>query len=202
MQILVHNANSSLIPNADLNPPTWTGPPQEIVIVQFILYISLASSFVAASLSMFGKQCLSRYARHRGGSAEEKSWDRQRKLDGFEVWYFKEVVERIPWILQLALLFLCCAMSISLWKICPTVSFLMMGFTIYGVIMYIGLQLLAWLCSSLPYQAPPAALSHAATKMYRPACEFASFSFPKITAGLRPTKAHSSLTFIPEYATS
>ena len=85
MRILIHTMNNSLFPGADLDSTiTWTGPPPKIVIVQSLLYASLAASLSAAFLAIFGKKWVNRYIRNHGGSVVEKSRDRQRKLDGFE----------------------------------------------------------------------------------------------------------------------
>jgi hypothetical protein len=88
MQILIHNMNSSLFPDADPSSTTWTGPPPEIVTVPSLLYSSLATSLLAAFIAMLGKQWVNRYLRKQGGSAAEKSRDRQRKLDGFKKWTY------------------------------------------------------------------------------------------------------------------
>ena len=66
MRILIHAVNSSLFPDADPKSAAWTGPPPEMVIVQSLLYVSLATSLFAAFLSMLGKQWVNRYLRNRG----------------------------------------------------------------------------------------------------------------------------------------
>ena len=84
VQILIHAANSSLFPNANPNSVTWTGPPPETITVQSLLYASLTTSLLVAFLAMLGKQWVNQYLRNRGGSAADKSRDRQLKLDGLE----------------------------------------------------------------------------------------------------------------------
>ncbi|KAF9643703.1 hypothetical protein BDM02DRAFT_3074152, partial [Thelephora ganbajun] len=56
MKILIHSMNNTLFPDADPSSTTWTGPPPKIVVVQSLLYASLATSFFAAFLAMLGKQ--------------------------------------------------------------------------------------------------------------------------------------------------
>jgi hypothetical protein len=164
MRILIHTSNNSLFPDANLNSTTWAGPPPEIVTVQAVLYASLATSFLAAFVAMLGKQWINRYARNRGRSAAEKSWDRQGKLDGFEGWYFRFIIESLPVILQLALLLLGCGLSIYLQKISRTVSRVILAFTLLGVALYMLFTLLALFCRTCPYHTPPSIIVRSATK--------------------------------------
>ena len=158
MQILIHAVNASLFPDADPKATTWTGPPSGIVIVQSLLYTSLATSLFAAFLAMLGKQWINRYLRNRGGSAADKSRDRQEKLDGLEGWHFRLVIESLPAMLQLALLLLGCALSCYLWMTSRTVAGFILAFTILGVASYTFFTLAAVISYSCPYQTPPSIL--------------------------------------------
>ena len=155
MQILIHAMNASLFPDAVPDAATWTGPPPEIVTVQSLLYASLTTSLFAAFLAMLGKQWVNRYLRNRGGSAADKSRDRQRKLDGLDRWHFHLVIESLPVMLQLALLLLGCALSLYLWTISRTVAGVTIAVTILGVGSYICFTLAATFFYSCPYQTPP-----------------------------------------------
>ena len=161
MQILIHAVNNSLFPDANPDSVTWTGPPPRIVTVQSLLYASLATSLFAAFIAMLGKQWVNRYLRNRGGSAADKSRDRQRKLDGFEKWNFHLVIESLPVMLQLALLLLGCALSQYLWTISRTVAGVIAAITLFGVTSYVFLTLAATLCYNCPYQTPPSILTRA-----------------------------------------
>ena len=154
MRILIHAVDSSLY--ADVNPDsaTWSGPPPEIITIQSLLYASLATSLFAAFLAMLGKQWVSWYLRNRGGSAADKSRDRQRKLDGLENWYFHVVIESLPVMLQLALLLLGCALSPYLWTISRTVAGVTIAATLLGVISYICFTFAAINFCGCPYQTP------------------------------------------------
>jgi len=159
MQILIHAVNGSLFPNADPNAITqWTGPPSGIVAVQSLLYASLVTSLFASFFAMLGKQWINRYLRNRGGSAVDKSRDRQRKLDGLERWYFRLVIESLPVMLQLALLLLGCALSRHLWTISHTVAGIILAFTLFGITSYIFFTLAAALSYDCPYQTPPSTI--------------------------------------------
>jgi len=154
MQILIHAVNTSLFPNAIADATPWTGPPHEIVTVQSLLYASLATSLFAAFLAMLGKQWVNRYLRNRGGSAADKSRDRQQKLDGLERWHFQLVIEGLPVILQLGLLLLGCALSLYLWTISRTVAGVAIAVTTFGVALYLFFTLAATSFYSCPYQTP------------------------------------------------
>jgi len=164
MQILIHAVNNSLFPDANPDSVTWSGPPHEIVTVQSLLYASLATSLFAAFIAMLGKQWVNRYLRNRGGSAADKSRDRQRKLDGFDKWHFHLVIESLPVMLQLALLLLGCALSRYLWTISRTVAGIIVAMTLFGFTSYIFFTLAATLYYNCPYQTPPSALIRAVTR--------------------------------------
>ena len=155
MRILIHTMNNSLFPDTNPSSTTWIGPPPEIITVQSLLYASLATSLFAAFLAMLGKQWVNRYLRNRGGSAADKSRDRQRKLDGFEKWHFRLIIESLPVMLQFALLLLGCALSRYLWTISPTIAGVVVAVTLFGVTSYIFLALAAALYYDCPYQTPP-----------------------------------------------
>jgi len=154
LRILIHTMNNSLFPDADPNSAAWTGPPPGIVAVQSLLYASLTTSLFAAFLAMLGKQWINRYLRNRGGSAADKSRNRQRKLDGFEKWHFHLAIEGIPVMLQFALLLLGCALSKYLWTISRTVAGVIAAVTLFGVTSYVFLTLTAALYYNCPYQTP------------------------------------------------
>ena len=164
MQILIHAVNNSLFPDANPDSITWTGPPPEIVTVQSLLYASLATSLFAAFIAMLGKQWINRYLRNHGGSAADKSRDRQRKLDGFTKWHFHLVIESLPVMLQLALLLLGCALSRYLWTISRTVAGVIVAMTLFGLTSYIFFTLAATLYYNCPYQTPPSILARTVTR--------------------------------------
>ena len=158
MEILIHAVNSSLSPDASPDSVTWPGPPPEIITVQSLLYASLATSLFAAFIAMLGKQWVNRYLRNRGGSATDKSRDRQRKLDGFDRWHFHLVIESLPVMLQLALLLLGCALSRYLWTISRTVARVVIAMTAFRLTSYILFTLAATLYYNCTYQTPPSTL--------------------------------------------
>ena len=158
MQILIHAVNSSLFPDAHPPAAAWAGPPFDVVVVQSLLYASLATSLLASFLAMLGKQWINRYLRNRGGSAADKSRDRQRKLDGLDGWHFHLVIESLPVMLQAALLLLGCALSWYLLTISHTVAWIILAFTLFGVSSYVFFTLAAVISYNCPYQTPPSIL--------------------------------------------
>ena len=164
MQILIHAVNSSLFPDVNPNSIAWSSPPPEIVTVQSLLYASLATSLFAAFIAMLGKQWVNRYLRNRGGSAADKSRDRQRKLDGFDKWHFHLVIESLPVMLQLALLLPGCALSRYLWTISRTVAGVVVAITLFRVTSYVFFTLAATLYYNCPYQTPPSTLIRTVTR--------------------------------------
>ena len=142
----------------DIPPlPQWTGAPRTMIHVQAMLYASLAASLFSAFLAMLGKQWLNRYvSTGMRGTGIERSWDRQRKLDGIIAWYFDHVMESLSVMLQIALLLLGCALSLYLWGIDVTIACVIIAVTALGVISYIFAVVAGTASTSCPYQTPGA----------------------------------------------
>ena len=122
-----------------------------------MLYASLATSLFSAFLAMLGKQWLNRYASvDMRGSSIERSQNRQRKFDGIVNWYFNNVMESLPLMLQAALLLLGCALSRYLWEINTTVASVVVGVTSFGVFFYSFIVIAGAAYLSCPYQTPGA----------------------------------------------
>ena len=119
--------------------------------MQSILYLSLGAALFSAFLAVLGKQWLNRYA---VGSVADRSHHRQRKLDGMAVWYFSVFMQSLPFMLQVALLLLGCALSLHLWELQPTVSRVVIGVTSLGVVLYLFIVVAGTLYTSCPYQTP------------------------------------------------
>ena len=192
MQILIHAVNSSLFPDADLNAASWTGPPPGIVTVQSLLYTSLATSLFASFLAMLGKQWINRYLRRHGGSAADKSRDRQKKLDGLEGWHFRLVIESLPVMLQVALLLLGCALSQYLWTINHAVAGLIIAFTLFGVLSYTFFTLAASLSYDCPYQTPLSITIRGCVKYIGRGHSTLARSLQSLTQSLAAIYSHSS----------
>ena len=183
LKILIHAVNGSLFPDVDLGFVTWAGPPPEIVTVQSLLYASLATSLFASFLAMLGKQWVNRYLRNHGGSAAEKSRNRQQKLDGLQQWHFYLAIESLPVMLQLALLLLGCALSRYLWTISRTVAGVIVSITLLGVTSYVLLTLIATIYYNCPYQTPPSILTQTTIKYIA----YSNAALPRLLRSLIPS---------------
>ena len=155
LRILIHTIDNTTFGGSTPTVPTWPGPPRGIVQVQSILFSSLAASLFSAFLAMLGKQWLNRYASvDVRGSAVERSYHRQRKLNGIVTWYFEHVMESLPVMLQFSLLLLGCALSQYLWTMDSTVASVVVGVTSFGVLVYILIVVVGTFNASCPYQTP------------------------------------------------
>jgi hypothetical protein len=132
----------------------WNGPPAEIVTTSNLLYASLLISLLAAFVAMLGKQWLNRYLRHAGGSIVERCGDRQRKFDGLEKWPFRLFIESLPIMLQIALLLLACGLSRSMWSVNTSVARVIISFTVFGILFYIGIVAAGTSSYECPFQTP------------------------------------------------
>ena len=138
-------------------PQPWTGPPHRIVQVQAILLASLFTSLLSAFLAMLGKQWLNRCMPvDTRGTIIQRNQHRQRKFDGIRNWYFDNVMEALPLMLQVALLLLGCALSRYLWDINTTVASVVLGITAFGVLFYAFIVIAGAVSENCPYQTPAA----------------------------------------------
>lgn len=135
-------------------PPAWNGPPREIITASNLLYASLLMSLLAAFVAMLGKQWLNRYLSHTGGSMTERSGDRQRKFDGLKKWPFRFFIEGLPIILQIALILLACGLSRYMWSVNTSVARVIISFTAFGFLFYIGIVVAGTSSYDCPFQTP------------------------------------------------
>ena len=156
MRAILLSLNRSIVPDEDpAVPPVWKGPPAEIITTLNLLYASLLISLLAAFIAVLGKQWLSRYLRHAGGSMAERCGDRQRKIDGLGKWSFRLFMESLPVMLQIALLLLlACGLSRYAWSVNTSVARVVISFTALGVLFYIGIVAAGTSSYECPFQTP------------------------------------------------
>ena len=111
-------------------------------------------SLLAAFVAMLGKQWLTRYLGHTGGSIVERCSDRQRKSDGIEKWPFHFFINSLPVMLQIALLLLACALSRYTWSVNTSVGRVVISFTALGFLFYIGIVVAGTSSYECPFQTP------------------------------------------------
>ena len=139
--------------------PQWTGPPRTTIQVQAVLFASLSASLFSAFLAMLGKQWLNRYAStDLRGSIIERCRNRQYKLDGIASWYFDNVIELLPVMLQVALLLFGCALSRYLWETNTIIASVVLGVTSFGLFLFFFIVVAGAAFPSCPYQTPGARL--------------------------------------------
>ena len=157
-RVLIYKVDSTTFNEAPAIPQ-WAGPPRTTVQVQAILFASLAASLFSAFLAMLGKQWLNRYASaDLRGSVIERCRNRQRKLDGIASWYFENVIELLPVMLQAALFLLGCALSRYLWETNTTIASVVLGVTSFGLFLFLFIVVAGAAFPSCPYQTPGARL--------------------------------------------
>ena len=157
LRMIVHNLDNTAFGGEVPTVPLWSGPPRMIIHVQAILLASLSVSLLAAFLAMLGKQWLNRcIPADMPGTIVERCQYRQRKLDGIVDWYFDNVMELLPLMLQVALLLFGCALSRYLWGINTTVASVVLGVTTSGLLFYLFIVVAGVVYVNCPYQTPGA----------------------------------------------
>ena len=157
LKIVAGAALGNVPTGADAAFPEWNGPDGTLVHVQATLYSSLLASLLAAFIAILGKQWLNRYASVERGSVIDRGRQRKRKMDGMVTWKFGLVMECLPLILQAALLLFGYALSNYLFFINKVVASVVIGFTSFGLLLYLLVVAAATLSYNCPFQTP---LSH------------------------------------------
>ena len=103
---------------------------------------------------MLGKQWLNRYLRHTGGSMIKRCGERQRKFNGLEKWPFRLFIKGLPIMLQLALFLLACGLSRYIWSVNTSVARVVISFTLFGFLFYIGIVIAGTSSYECPFQTP------------------------------------------------
>ena len=150
-QTVILQANQTLQKSNSTGDP-WLGPTKAQATVATLLYASLCTSLLAAFLAMLGKHWLHRYARHEGGSASQRSEDRQRKLDGIDRWPFRVAIETPSFLLQLSLLLLLAGFSRYLWEVRRVISLVAIAFAGGIAAFYLTITCIGTFSYEFPFQ--------------------------------------------------
>ena len=125
----------------------WTGPPRTIVATQTLLYLALLAALSSVLFSVLAKQLLRLYtlaATWSPPTENGKSYpptedgqdeEQQLRLKGFTTGLGK-IVLALSFLLQLALLFICCALTIFLWNINIVIASIVLAITVCFVPVY------------------------------------------------------------------
>ncbi|KAF9647448.1 hypothetical protein BDM02DRAFT_3187969 [Thelephora ganbajun] len=118
LRSLIHTIDPSRYPDADPSTAvTEKGPTPGIDTVLFLLCANLGTLFFACFAAVVGREWAKYFIRTRRGSAAEKSLDRQQKLDKMGRRHFRVIMEGLPVMLQIVLVFLLHAVLQYLWTI-------------------------------------------------------------------------------------
>ncbi|KAG1886676.1 hypothetical protein F4604DRAFT_1675549 [Suillus subluteus] len=140
-----------------------------MIWIQTLAYASLAFSILAAFGAVLGKQWLHYYMTNRGrGTLEERSVDRQMKLDGIKCFRLKIVLQTFLVLLQISLLLFSLSLSANMWVKQTTISSVIICTTAFGILFYIGTILVSALHPDSPFQTPGSELFVAICKRMLP----------------------------------
>ena len=160
LELLFNATVGNIPPGQPVSLPRWTGPDPTVRQVQATLYATLCATLLAAFLATLGKQWLSRYRQtetHR--SVEERSRNRERKLNGIDRWHFRSVMQFAPLVIQGSLALLCAALTQYLWGVDRTISSVIAGFASFGFILYVAFVAASVISFDCPFQTPVSLLA-------------------------------------------
>jgi len=155
LKILAHTINNNTFSAEDLILPTWTGPGSTTVWIQSVAYASLSTSLLAAFGAVLGKQWLSQFklTRFGRGALEEGCRERQLKIRGLRKWHFDALLDALPILLQLSLLFFGVALAARMWLLNRTLGGIILGTTAFGVLFYSFTFLAALIFEDCPFES-------------------------------------------------
>lgn len=150
---LVHTVdNSSFL--GDNFDTQWTGPGSTEILIQSLMYASLCASLLAALGAMLGKQWLNHFQHVGHGAVDARGRKRQQKLDALYAWHLDDVLEGLPVLLQLSLLFFGVALGANLWTQQQIVACVVIGSTAFGTIFYALIVVAALISDTCPFHTP------------------------------------------------
>jgi hypothetical protein len=158
VQIGLHNLTAAGSTPAD--PASMWSPAASAVRIQMIAYASLSLSLLAAFGAVLGKQWIGYYKskRYGRGSQEERGKHRQEMFDGLVAWYFDDVVQSFPVLLQISLLLFEIALSAHMWYQQPSIAWVIIAITVSGFLFYLLTVMACSISSSCPFQTPMSSL--------------------------------------------
>lgn len=116
------SSHYNIAPGSDavglIYPHQWTGPSRAIVLVNRMLYLSVATSIFSAFIALLAKLWINRYVAARvRGSGADRGRELQLKPDGIVAREFNTVVGSLSRMLQISLWLLACALPLCLWHL-------------------------------------------------------------------------------------
>ncbi|KAG8869849.1 hypothetical protein FRB97_000691, partial [Tulasnella sp. 331] len=153
LQHLILNGITPFVTPSDLIMPFSAG--RRSIRQNCIFFASLCCSLLTASGAMVSKQWLHEYARTRHtGSVDQQVKKRAEKFAGTERWGLRFAVEVLPLLLLASLALFFYALADYLLSINHTVAYVVWGFGIAGVVVYVLTLIAAVVFAACPYQTP------------------------------------------------
>ena len=156
LKILINKVDNGTFSEHDASLPIWLGPPSTVIWIQTLAYASLSASLLSAFGAVLCKQWLGYFntSRFGKGSLGERCKHRQRKLDELETWQVRTIIDTLPILLQLSLLFFGIALSANIWAQAHTVASVIIGTTALGVVFYSFTVIASLKSPDCPFQTP------------------------------------------------
>jgi len=98
----------------------------------------------------------------------ERCGDRQRKYDGLQKWAFHLIVESLPVMLQVALLFLVCGLCQRMEPINATIAHSLIAIAVLGGLLYLGIVIAGISSYDCPFQTPASSALYSLRKKLGP----------------------------------
>ncbi|KAF9789626.1 hypothetical protein BJ322DRAFT_1043227 [Thelephora terrestris] len=120
LRVILYNMNKTAFGTTVPAVPDWTGPSNEIIATQVLLYLSLAFTLSSVLFALLAKQLSDTYDLVDSGDIEVG----EESLSDIRVSWFalRFLLLLLPFNLQFGLLFAYCALTVYLWKVSVVVS--------------------------------------------------------------------------------
>ena len=115
--------------------PKWTGPPSTVVATLILLYFGLGLTMLSVGISILHKYLLNQYILEAKPEPEAGN-ERQHRLFQRVTALFPDNFILLTAPLQLALLFISCALAVYTWEINRIITGFLLLFIIFTVIAY------------------------------------------------------------------
>jgi len=137
------------------NSSNEAGTGSTAIWVQALAYASLATSLLSAFGAVMGKQWLAHYksTRFGRGSLEERCKTRHRKLVGLKVWYIEVILDALPTVLQVSLLFFGISLTADIWTLEPLLGIILLITTSLGFVFFMFTLVIGILSSNSPFES-------------------------------------------------
>jgi len=133
---------------------TASSPTSDAIWIQGLAYASLTFSLLAAFGAVLSKQWLGHYksSRFGHGTQEERCLRRQLQLAGMDEWHFHFILDVLPMLLQLSLLFFAIALAGNIYSQQQILGLIIMLATAFGLLFYLWTSVIGLRHHTAPFQ--------------------------------------------------